>query len=70
MEGKELSKTTKEFIERILASGEKWLIEDLERMFKEAVDEPDFLQEFQLYLTRLDVKIKTLRDEFAKILSE
>lgn len=70
MDGSQLSNTTKEFIERILASGEKWLIEDLERMFKEAVDEPDFLQEFRFYLTRLDVKIKTLRDEFAKIYSE
>ncbi|OGQ33898.1 MAG: hypothetical protein A3F16_04685 [Deltaproteobacteria bacterium RIFCSPHIGHO2_12_FULL_43_9] len=67
MQGPQLSTETKEFIERLIASGEKWLISDLEKIYQESKDEEDFLQEFQLYLTRLDIKIKTLRDEFSKI---
>lgn len=67
MQGPELSTESKQFIERLISTGEQWLITDLERIFQESKDEADFLQEFQLYLTRLDLKIKTLRDEFSKI---
>lgn len=69
MHGTDLSPKTKHFIENLLATGEQWLIADLEKIFQEADDEKDFLEEFQLYLTRLDVKIKTLKDEFSKIFS-
>lgn len=67
MQGPQLSTDTKGFIERLITTGEKWLISDLEKIYQESKDENDFLQEFQLYLTRLDVKIKTLKDEFSKI---
>lgn len=67
MQGPQLSDEAKGFIEKLIATGEKWLISDLEKIYQESKDEDDFLQEFQLYLTRLDVKIKTLRDEFSKI---
>jgi lantibiotic modifying enzyme len=67
MQGSELTHKTKQFIENLLATGEQWLISDLEKIFQEAKDEEDFLEEFQLYLTRLDVKVKTLKDEFSKI---
>ncbi|MBI2608158.1 MAG: hypothetical protein HYW47_00995 [Deltaproteobacteria bacterium] len=66
MEKEGLSDKAKTLLAHIVSSGEKWLIEEVERMFKEASDEEDMLEELDLYLTRLDMKIKTFKEELEK----
>jgi len=66
MEKEGLSDKTKTLLANIVSSGEKWLIEEVERMFKEASDEEDLLEELDLYLTRLDMKIKSFKEELEK----
>ena len=67
MDKEGLSDKTKMFLAQLVASGEKWLVEEIEKMFKEAEDEEDLLEELDLYLARLDMKLKKLKEEFEKL---
>ena len=67
MEKEGLSDKTKLFLAQLVSGGEKWLVEEIEKMFKEASDEEDLLEELDLYLARLDMKLKKLKEEFEKI---
>ncbi len=67
MEKEGLSDKTKLFLAQLVSSGEKWLVEEIEKMFKEASDEEDLLEELDLYLARLDMKLKKLKEEFEKL---
>ena len=55
------------FVAQLVSAGEKWLVEEIEKMFKEAEDEEDLLEELDLYLARLDMKLKKLKEEFEKL---
>ena len=66
MEKEGLSDKARALLAHFVSNGEKWLIEEVERMFKEASDEEDLLEELDLYLTRLDMKIKAFKEELEK----
>ena len=67
MDKEGLSDKTKMFLAQLVSAGEKWLVEEIEKMFKEAEDEEDLLEELDLYLARLDMKLKKLKEEFEKL---
>ena len=67
MEKEGLSDKTKLFLAQLVSGSEKWLVEEVEKMFKEASDEEDLLEELDLYLARLDIKLKKLKEEFEKL---
>jgi len=64
MKKEAVSDHLKSFLGRMLSHADKWLVEDIEKIFKEASDEEDFLEELDLYIARLEMKSKTLRKEF------
>lgn len=66
---KQVSETTKQFLEKLLETGEKWLAEEIKKIYNSSTDEEDFLEETNLYLTRLEIKIKTLKEECEKLIS-
>lgn len=63
MDTKKFSEKTKNFLQDILGTGEKWLAEEIKKIFDRSSDEKDFLEEVNLYLTRLELKIKSLKKE-------
>jgi len=69
MDAKNLSEQGKTFLQHILSTGEKWLAEEVKKMCDASSDEADFLEELTLYLTRLELKVKALKEESEKIIS-
>lgn len=66
MEKDRLSEKAKALLATILSGSDKWLIEDVEKIYKEASDEEDFLEELDLYVARLEMKLKRIKQEFEK----
>lgn len=62
-----ISEETKLFLQKLLETGEKWLAEEVKKIYDASTDEKDFLEETSLYLTRLEIKIKTLKEECEKL---
>lgn len=62
-----ISEETKFFLQKLLETGEKWLAEEVKKIYDASADEKDFLEETSLYLTRLEIKIKTLKEESEKL---
>lgn len=67
MEAKDFSEQTKAFLQHILSTGEKWLAEKIKQIYDDSSDERDFLEEVNLYLTRTELKIKSLKEECEKL---
>ena len=67
MDPNKFSDEAKTFLQHVLGTGEKWLAEEIKKMYESATDEKDFLEETVLYLTRLDIKIKTLKKVCEKL---
>lgn len=67
MDLKNISDNTKKFLQQVLGSGEKWLAEEIKKISEGSCDEKDFLEEVSLYLTRLEIKIRTLKEETEKL---
>ncbi|HBQ21921.1 MAG: hypothetical protein A2Z91_01010 [Deltaproteobacteria bacterium GWA2_38_16] len=59
----------KAFLQHVLASGEKWLAEEVKKIYDQSSDQTDFLEEVSLYLTRLELKLKALKEECEKLIS-
>ncbi len=68
MEAKNLSEQAKTFLQHLLSTGEKWLAEEVKKICDSSTDETDFLEEVSLYLTRLELKVKALKEEAEKII--
>ena len=66
MEREGFSEQTIVFLRRLAATGETWLVEEVHQMAKQAADEEDFIEELNLYIARLEMKVKTLKEEFEK----
>ena len=69
MDAKNLSEQGKTFLQHILSTVEKWLAEEVKKMCDASSDEEDFLEEVVLYLTRIELKVKALKEESEKIIS-
>ncbi len=67
MDAKNCSENAKAFLQDVLSTGEKWLAEEIKKMCENASDEEDFLEEASLYLTRLEIKIRTLKETSEKL---
>lgn len=67
MDLKDLSQHSKQFLKNVLGSGEKWLAEEIKKISENSSDEKDFLEEVVLYLTRIEIKIRTLKEEGEKL---
>lgn len=67
MDLKDVSENTKHFLQQVLGSGEKWLAEEIKKISETSTDEEDFLEEVVLYLTRIELKIRTLKEQGEKL---
>ena len=67
MEHHQISEKTKTFLQLILGTGEKWILEEVNKIFNDSTDEEDFIEEMNLYLARLELKIKNIKEQFGKI---
>ena len=63
MDSKGFSPEAKSFLQHLLESGEPWLIESIKKIYDKSSDEKDFLEEVGLYLTRLELKTRKLKQE-------
>lgn len=67
MGAENFSEETKDLLKQVLNAGEKWLAEEIKKIYDASSDEKDFLEEVNLYLTRLELKIKALKEECEKL---
>ena len=67
MDAKQFSEQTKTFLQNIFNTGEKWLAEEIKKIYERSSDENDFLEETNLYLTRMELKVKALKEECEKL---
>lgn len=68
MDSKSFSEEAKAFLQHVLESGEPWLIENIKKIYEKSSDEKDFLEEVSLYLTRLELKARGLKEECEKLI--
>ena len=67
MDASQASNTTKSFLEKVAQAGETWLAEEIKKIFENASDEKDFLEEVTLYLTRIEMKTRDLKQYAEKL---
>lgn len=64
-----ISQETKLFLQKLLGTGEKWLAEEIKKIYDSSSDEKDFLEDVLLYLTRIDMKVKGIKEECEKLIA-
>ena len=69
MDPKHFSDQTKTFLQSIANTGEKWLAEEVKKIYEQSSDENDFLEEVNLYLMRMELKVKALKEACEKLTS-
>ncbi len=69
MDPKHFSDQTKNFLQNIANTGEKWLAEEVKKIYEQSTDENDFLEELNLYLMRMELKVKALKEACEKLTS-
>jgi hypothetical protein len=67
MDTSHMSDQTKEFLQSVISSGEKWLGEEVKALFESSENEKDFLDDTTLYLTRIEIKVRQLKEQSEKI---
>ena len=67
MDASQISETTESFLKKVAEAGEIWLAEEIKKIFESASDEKDFLEEATLYLTRIEMKTRDLKQLSEKL---
>ncbi|MBI4040525.1 MAG: hypothetical protein HY390_01525 [Deltaproteobacteria bacterium] len=67
MEASHVSDQTKQFLQKVIGVGQKWLAEEIKRILDESTDEEDFFEEATLYLTRTEIKVRELKEAAEEI---